>query len=405
MKRILLGQLGANGDCLYATIIARQLRNDEPDAEITWAISSQCAEVIKHNPHIDHIWTIDIPGWDQHDAMWRLFEAEAFRLYGRREFDDVYLSQIWPNNFHNYDGTIRSSLLRNFPRPITVPIENVVVLDDAERERTRSFVHDAGIMNKEHRIIFECSSKSGQSFITPDKSQDIAEFIYRLLPDAVVIFSTHLPMTLRHPRSCYAGTLSLREVAELTHYATMFVGCGSGCTVVASSSASKVLPMLQLLSASTSVYASFAHDFEYFGLTERSVLEITDENPETIAQCIAAVCKHGAAEAGRLFESRVPVAFDHFRAAVTAMLLKRNRIIDASRAVSITSERYGWTPELVRFARADIVDKLTLDPRWRFPSGRLAADRFKSQLEAAGGGARSTGQRRWAEGSAFLPSR
>ena len=58
--RILLGQLGANGDCLYATILARQLRQDYPKATITWAISDRSASLLTNNPHVDEVWKIPV---------------------------------------------------------------------------------------------------------------------------------------------------------------------------------------------------------------------------------------------------------------------------------------------------------------------------------------------------------
>jgi ADP-heptose:LPS heptosyltransferase len=118
MERILLGQLGAKGDCLYATILARQLRNDYPRAEITWAVSSACAPLLRNNPHINHVWEISVPDSSLNETSWRVFEREAIRRYQRRDFDAILLSQIWPNNFQNYDGTVRSSLLRAYgPSP------------------------------------------------------------------------------------------------------------------------------------------------------------------------------------------------------------------------------------------------------------------------------------------------
>ncbi|MCW7546050.1 hypothetical protein N7I30_19905 [Aurantimonas litoralis] len=402
MKRILLGQLGANGDCLYATIIARQLRHDHPDAEITWAISSQCSRLIANNPHVDAVWEIEIPSWDLHESMWRLFEREALRRYGRREFDDIYLTQIWPNNFHNYDGTVRSSLLRNLGRPITVPIENVIVLDDVELERVSTFARQAGLADREHRILFECSSKSGQSFVTPEVAQDVADELYDILPNSMVIFSTHLPMVLRDTRSRYAGGISLREIAELTQHCSLFVGCGSGGTVSATSTASKPLPNVQILSRATSVYASFAHDFEYFGLTGRPIIEITEEDPRTIARCIASVCTRGIGAARAEFDEHRPVTFDHYLGLITETLVRRDRYLDVARALSITAERYGWAPELVDFGRRKVEPKLACDPSWLFPDNRRVADRFRHDLDAAGEGALLRRQRLWSEGSSYV---
>ena len=96
-----------------------------------------------------------------------------------------------------------------------------------------------GLADIEHKILFECSSKSGQSFVTPDKAQDIADELYRILPNSCVIFSTHLPMELRDQRSRNAGSLTLREISHLTHHVDLFVGAGSGGSVSASSTAAR----------------------------------------------------------------------------------------------------------------------------------------------------------------------
>jgi hypothetical protein len=383
MTRLLLGQLGANGDCLYATILARQLRHDHPDAHITWAISSQCAGLLRNNPFVDEVWEVPISGWDQHATMWRVFEREATRRLLRHEFDHVVLSQIWPSNFQNFDGTVRPSILRAYGRPITVPIENIINLDESERDNVERFVREAGIMLFEHRIVFECSSKSGQSFVTPDVAQEIAEHVYAALPNAAVIFSTNVPMVLRHRNSHQAGALSLRENAALTHHCTLFVGCGSGITVAATSSAAKPLPMIQLLLEKTSVFASFAHDFEHFGLPHDHILEMTDEDPAHIADCIVAICRDGIATARTRFEGRIPVRFDHYLQLVTGSLLDVQRYLDAAQSLTVTAQRYGWRPELVAFGRERIAPKLAFDVGWMFPHRRRCADEFMDCLADA----------------------
>lgn len=380
MERILLGQLGANGDCLYATILARQLRVDHPEAHIVWAVSSQCAHLLVNNPHVDEIWEIPISGWDQHETMWRLFEREALSRYVRRDFDQVLLSQIWPNNFQNFDGTVRPSILRSYGRPITVPIENIINLTAREIENVETFVEARRLHEFEHRILFECSSKSGQSFMTPELAQEVARNLYRFVPGATVIFSTHQSMSLDDGRSQFAGSLSLREVAHLTHHCTLFVGSGSGCSVVASSTAAKPLPMIQLLSASTSVFASFAHDMDYFGIEDRQILEMTNEDPDYIASCIATACKGGMTKAIDEYDSRIPVTFDHYFSLIEQMLLDNHRYIDAARSLVTTAARYGWRRELIEFGKHRILDRLPLDPRWLFSDNRGVRDDLRSRL-------------------------
>ena len=55
-KRVLIINLVHNGDCLMTTAVARQLKLDDPDCHITWAISYKCRQVIENNPDIDNIW-------------------------------------------------------------------------------------------------------------------------------------------------------------------------------------------------------------------------------------------------------------------------------------------------------------------------------------------------------------
>jgi len=380
VERILLGQLGANGDCLYATILARQLRHDHPKAHITWAISSQCAGLLKNNPDIDEIWPIPIAGWEQHETMWRVFEREAMRSYVERSYDLLLLSQIWPNNFRNFDGTVRPSILRSYGRPITVPIENVIRLTPEEITRVERFVEEQRLRDFEHRILFECSSKSGQSFVTPELAQEVARRVYEILPAATVIFSTNIPMRLDDRRSRYAGALSLRETAHLTGECTLFVGAGSGGTVAASSTAARPLPMIQLLSAGTSVFASFAHDFEYFGIGGRPVLEMTNENPGVIGDCIATTCRQGIENAMPGFDGRIPVRFDYYFSQIDRCLLKSYRFLDAARSLTVTAERYGWTRELIDFGHAKIAPHLNLDYGWLFAPRRRAGDEFRARL-------------------------
>jgi hypothetical protein len=384
MDRILLGHLGKSGDCLYATILARQLRADHPDAHITWAISSQCAGLIANNPHINAVWQIEMHGRRaDHVGMWMMFEREALQRYRRREFDHVLLSQIWPNNLQNYDGTVRPSVLRAYGRPITVPIENVIDLTTAEIECVEQYATAYGLHGFGHRILFECSAMSDQSFVNPDFAQAIAQHLYEMLPDVTVIFNSHLPMQLQDHRSRYSGSLSLRELARLTKHCTLFVGCGSGGSVAASSTAAQPLPMIQLLSASSSMQASFRHDFEYFGIKDRSVLELTRKDPKYIANCIAHVCRAGIDAAIAQFGSPIPVGFGHYFPVIEGQLLASFRYIDAARSLSATAARYGWRPDLIAFGEQRIAPNLQIDPSWIFAGNRRTAERFRAELEKA----------------------
>ena len=141
-----------------------------------------------------------------------------------------------------------------------------------------------------------------------------------------------------------------------------------------------ILPMIQLLSAGTSVFASFAHDFEYFGIGGRPVLEMTNEDPGVIADCIATTCRQGIENAMPGFDGRIPVRFDYYFSQIDRCLLKSYRFLDAARSLTVTAERYGWTRELIDFGHAKIAPHLNLDYGWLFAPRRRAGDEFRARL-------------------------
>ena len=382
MERVLLVQLGANGDCLYATILARQLKHDHPNARVVWAIARQSAGLLQNNPYVDEIFEYDVPGRGEMPAMWREVERDALRCLGTGEFSRVVLSQIWPDHFENFDGTVRPSILRAYGAPITVPIETFIAMTGEETGRVEAFAKDQRLSGHEHRILFECGGYSSQSGMNAGLAQEVADHLYRRLPDATVIFSTHLPMTPRDRRSRVASSLSLREIAGLTHHCSLFVGAGSGGTVAASSTASKALPMIQVLAQGTSVFASFAHDFEFFGIQRPPVIETTSNDAGFIAGCIARACEGDAR--GLLDEvGPIPVTFGHYFFHLREFPLSQARFLDAAQSLTHTAERYGWTRDLLEFATEKVIPRLSEDRHADAEGHKERAGLFKAQVEEA----------------------
>ncbi|HMK33479.1 MAG TPA: hypothetical protein VK463_00330 [Desulfomonilaceae bacterium] len=371
--KILLGQLGANGDCLYATVLARQIKEDYPGCHLTWAISSRCKEVLTANPYVDEIWEWNVSDTVR-DAAWRALETTALRIQtGLDPFDKVVLSQIWPDNFRRYDGTVRPSIVRAYDRPITAPVDTVIVLTDQELDHVEKFVRLHGIDNYGHRILIECSSRSGQSYVTPTFVMEMVRLLSGRLRDCCFILSSDSPISSDLPAVFSAHELGMRENAALTHYCSHFIGCGSGLTVVATSSAAKELPTIQVLAARTSVYASFFHDFEYWGKPTERFIEMGDASAETVADAIFTCCRDGLDTARATFHRPLQVTFDFYLELIDQWLVQRCMYLDALESLSITALRYGWNKQLLDYARRRVVplakfDALCMDPRSRKPS-------------------------------------
>lgn len=383
MTRILLGQLGANGDCLYATTIARQIKHDFPGCHLTWAISSLCRGVIENNPDVDDVWELPVGHWGDMDRLWNAFETEAWRRVGKGDFDHAFMTQICPSYFSSYDGTIRPSMFRNYPKPITVPVETVIKLSDQERQRVETWVrtHNLGAYGKV--VLFECTSKSGQSFITPDLALDIAQKVTAAEPDSCVVLSTHLPLEIDNPQIVHGGALSMRETAGLTHHVDLFIGCGSGLTVVATSGAAKpALPNIQILDRSTSVFASFKHDFDYFGKPSNHFLETTKTDVNHLAGIVTHALKAGLPAARERYGETLALDFGWYFELVDRVLLRNRRYLDAASSLTVTVERYGWRDDLRRFGEAFILPFLDLDERGVFAHRKLEIERFKETFRS-----------------------
>lgn len=381
MTRILLGMLGSNGDCMYATAIARQLKVDFPGCHLTWAIGSLCRPVLANNPDIDAVWEFAMTSWADMDHAWTLLEIEARQLAEAGRFEHVFLAQISPGRFADYDGTVRPSIFRAFGRPITVPVDVTVNLSEAERAGVDRWFQDSPAADASQVVLCECSSKSGQSFMTVELGMQMAEAITAERPRAVVIMSTHEALPRPHPRIVSGASLSMRQTARLTDHVDLFVGCGSGLSVVATSGAARpALPNIQILKRGTSVYASFRHDFIHFGKPAAHFMELTSEDPAHLGRAVIAALSDGFAAAQAEFDDPVPLTFGWYIEVITLNVLERGRYADAVRSLLVTAGRFGWHPELKRFARNFVLPFMDADPRSALPHRRAEQDRLRAAV-------------------------
>lgn len=364
-KRILLGQLGANGDCLHATTLARQIKHDYPNCHLTWAISSMCRSVIEENPFVDEIWEIPANNWQEIVTAWYGLEKELQSHLNRGDFDEIFLTQVSPNNYQNYDGTTKASLFRGYPKPITVPIQNILRLRNNEIERVRNFAEEHNLLKRSHVILFEFTGSSSQSFVKPEYALSVAQSLLSRLPDCSIILSSSMKVIVTDERIIDGSVLTLRENAELTKYCNLLIGCSSGVTQTVLTDWAKPLPMIQLLLASTSVYASIAHDLEYWKQSSQQVLEMTDCSVEQAVECAYTALVEGFSEARRRFHQQIPINFNFYFTLVHQALLRNGQYLKAAQSILYTTERYGWHPELKTFVQTELLPKIGLHQTMR----------------------------------------
>ncbi len=272
---ILLGMLVANGDCLMATVLAKQIKKDYPGCHLTWAISDKCRPMIEHNPDVDAIW--EIPLRDKkagENQAWYDFVKQAEERRTRGDFDELFFTQVYPSNVHRFDGTTRGTIYNAYPRPVTVDPRPVLRLTETEVQRVKTFAERNKLQVYRHVLLFECSSFSGQSFVTPEWAMEVSTGLVNRHDDLMVIISTHEELPSGHPRIITANELTLRENAELTHYCTLLAGCSSGITWIATTDRAKRLPMVQFLKRGIGfTFASVAYDHRYWKLDDSMIIE------------------------------------------------------------------------------------------------------------------------------------
>jgi len=275
MKRILLIHLGANGDCVMATTIARQIKVDYPGCHLTWCIANRYAAVIKNNPDVDAVWEFQLQEGEPVAPMaWYRCRAEVGKRKEAGEFDLIFNTQVYPDNIRNFDGTTRSSTFRNYPYPVTVPVTPVIRLLPEEIAKVQVFAEQHRLSSYRHVILMECSPGSGQSAFNLEAGLELANRLTAFKGDLAVIVSTCLPFKSPHERIIAGNNISYRENAALTHHCTFLVGCSSGITWIQTSIASKQLKTVQFLSLSLGAgFASVAYDFKYWGLSTDHIIE------------------------------------------------------------------------------------------------------------------------------------
>ena len=345
-RRILLGQLSANGDCLYATAVARQIKNDWPDCHLTWAIGSSCRSVIEGNPHVDAVWEVPLNDRSKVAEAWQCFEREARARRRRGEFDELFLTQIFPNNVGNFDGTVRSSIFRGYPGPMTVPVTPVVRLSEQEVEHAEQFARVNHLAKRAHVVLFECGPLSGQSFVNVDYALEVARSLVREVPGTCVLLSSAKRLNSQDDTVIDASTLTFRENAAITRYCSLLVGCSSGITWLCTSDAAKPLPMIQILRGSAGVYGAVVHDLEHWGLPSDHVIEMRDSSTEHAGRCARAVLTQGIRQARLEFNEPLKFRLDNYYEIILSRLAQGD-VMSVGRSLKELVRRYGFRHELV----------------------------------------------------------
>lgn len=344
LKRILLVQLYSNGDCLYATAVARQIKQDFPGCHLSWIIAGFCQKIIANNPYVDEILVTDeVPKNDI--IAFRKLKKKVQEEKRKGVWDEVFITHNMDDNQALYDGTIRGMIFRAYPYPVTVPVQPVLVLSEEEKNTVKRFAEKNRLSSFTNCILWEYAPQSGQSVLSFDFVRNVAEKIIQT-PGTCVMLSSANSFT-GTAQIIDASSLSVRENAALTYYCSLLIGCSSGITWLSTSSAARQLPMLQLLDPQAYFRNAPSVDFSRYGISTRELIELVEFDEHKIINAVRTIAEKGIIPAKEQYNEQLPLQFNTTRKIVYNLLcyLQFNAI---ARHYRITTTIYGRHPVFIK---------------------------------------------------------
>jgi ADP-heptose:LPS heptosyltransferase len=278
-QKILLALLNSNGDCLYGTVVARQIKEiDFPGCHLTWAVNNRCKQTLLQNPHVDELWEIQTAKSLTTTSEWRKFVKLAEQRKANGDFDQIFYIQIIDKNVIRLNGEVRQSIYKNYPHPITVSNQPVLQLSETEINNVDRFSAQNNLSRFKHVVLIECGPDSFKSALNPDSALLFAKELIAENKDIAFILSSNKKINETHEQIIDGSILSFRENAAITHYCDFFIGCSSGISWLCTSTAAKPLPKIILINDKMMLNTSMCDDHKKANLSTDNIIEIHESD-------------------------------------------------------------------------------------------------------------------------------
>lgn len=315
--RILLVQLGSNGDCLFVTTIAKQIKEvDYPGCNLTWMIGKRFKAITLCNPYIDKVIEIPIITIQDLGYFREKISSLVYEEKKRNHYDYVFVTDYTPGNFKRWFGTTRSSLFRNYPHPLKIDPKPIVYLNIEEQKEVKDFCTKHTITNKSFNILFECSPQSGQSKMTFDIAMVISRELLKVQKNCKIILSSATSFISSDDRIIDGSVVTWRGNAELSKYCDLLVGCSSGISWLITSNWCKPIKTIQVIDphcCNGKISASMKLDNLYFGIDNSNIIEMHNPKIYDVVDCIEEVIAGHFYNAQKKYDENVLNMFINFK--------------------------------------------------------------------------------------------
>jgi hypothetical protein len=345
--KIALIQLFSNGDCLFATTVAKQIKNDHPGCELTWIVSSKCKNMLINNPDVDIIEEVTIQDASQNEEVFDRKVKEAFDKKKSGFYNEIIIPQLLADNLKYYDGTICSSLYRSSGLKITVDTAPILFLTEAEKAAAEKFAGQHKLRSFRNVVLFECAPQTKQLDLS---NEIIFDYSQRILKEesTCVILSGPQPYNFNHPYMIDGNTLSIRETVALTHYCTVLLGCSSGISWAATSIAAKPLLMVQILAPDAYYFNPLSLTFNKLHKPTDQLIELIHFDGEKLEAVFADIFYRGFCEAQIKHNQRVKPQFRLYRG-IIHQFLKRGQFAEIATFVRVNLKENGCSMPMLKY--------------------------------------------------------
>lgn len=284
-EKIAIIAWGAMADVLYATPIVRHIRSLHPQAEISWLVRDKFAEVLKTNPHIDHVEEFGLPpGYESRQDAEYIMDQSIVE-FAARMYDKVYDLQYWPRHSNFYENPHEDFIslrARNAGLDPAAIVDRSVVLSCTLEDESAGddLVRDA--LGKHRGLPFiavnhiSYAATPVWSFDNYSRLVDILDHEYGVLS----IF-TGAPNEPIPEHAFDARGTPYRVWADIIRQSRLWLGLDSGAVALACASD---VPIIKLHSPDFPLAKT---GIKTMGLRQDKVLELCPSpNPESLAQMI-----------------------------------------------------------------------------------------------------------------------
>jgi hypothetical protein len=226
---ILFYLFAGNGDLINTTGIIKVFKEQYPDFTLDFLLKPSQKYLLKNNPYIDNVLTLDDLGLTFTGKDPRLLDRQILKVL------PSYHKHInmWSNKYHVDFPTSKALILKDAELPLSYSrkdINGILYPDESDFQKVDAFIDSLGDFQNKKVVLIEDESFNARAFnvgFQLQQSENQKQIANELLGRGFIVLSNNLPSTIS------IKDLSLIQTKILFEkIGNIFLGLSSGMTTV-----------------------------------------------------------------------------------------------------------------------------------------------------------------------------